>query len=229
MAFAVQIDVTAESCVPSRKLSGKSGRCDGCGVSAHKGIEEHRFLDRLGAGGKANRVMLCPVCHTCMHLDDAGARRAGKIVWLPELSQGELNAMCIAIFSSIRQAKPLRERAEKQGRRQVEELDDMLDQMRALYRDIEHTRTRQVIAHFGDRTAVFDPVDPSFIAQQVARIRMTLPWSEYQTKIDGLRLLPAPKPFSDFIQEVGAGLIGARGPFEWLSEGVRLLKWEGAQ
>jgi len=50
---------------------------------------------------KDNLETICPLCHTCLHINVAGERSRGIIAYLPELTQVEINSsykmlMCIA-------------------------------------------------------------------------------------------------------------------------------------
>ena len=41
---------------------------------------------------------VCPLCHQVFHLSSASITEGGEIIWLPEMTQEDLNRLCIAIF-----------------------------------------------------------------------------------------------------------------------------------
>lgn len=67
-------------------VSAQSGRCSACGIEAPVGMERH-----------AGRL-LCPFCHLTQHLYEAARLRAGKIIWLPKISQADLNRFVATYF-----------------------------------------------------------------------------------------------------------------------------------
>lgn len=64
----------------------------------------HHLDDDHGNNTLSNLVTACPLCHQCFHLGMAGIRKAGIMVWLPEISQGALNNLCRAIFVAVQNA-----------------------------------------------------------------------------------------------------------------------------
>lgn len=64
----------------------------------------HHLDDDHGNNKLTNLVTACPLCHQCHHLGMAGIRRAGVMIWLPEISQSQLNNLCRAIFVAVKNA-----------------------------------------------------------------------------------------------------------------------------
>jgi intracellular multiplication protein IcmJ len=61
----------------------------------------HHMDDDHGNNKLTNLVTACPLCHQCFHLGMAGIRKAGVMVWMPEIPQAELNNLCRAIFVAV--------------------------------------------------------------------------------------------------------------------------------
>lgn len=90
-------------------------RCYYCGFTSKKHQEIHHLNDDHEDNTMDNLVTVCPLCHQNFHLDAASTTNGGKIIWLPEFSQQELNYLCRAIFMAIEEA----EVAETEGREAI--------------------------------------------------------------------------------------------------------------
>lgn len=64
----------------------------------------HHLDDDHGNNKPSNLVTACPLCHQCHHLGMAGIRKAGVMIWLPEISQSQLNNLCRALFVAVKNA-----------------------------------------------------------------------------------------------------------------------------
>lgn len=84
--------------VRSKVLSRDGGRCFFCDFTSQKWQEVHHISDNHDDYSMSNLATTCPLCHQCHHLGVAGSSGGGKIIWLPEMSQTELNHLCRAIF-----------------------------------------------------------------------------------------------------------------------------------
>lgn len=81
------------------KVWERDGRkCYYCGFKADKHQEISHLNEDHSDNSMDNLVTACPLCHQSFHLDTASATNGGKIIWLPEMSQQELNYVCRAIF-----------------------------------------------------------------------------------------------------------------------------------
>lgn len=47
---------------------------------------------------ETNLTTVCPLCHQVNHLNSAYINNGGELIWLPELTQQELNHLCRALF-----------------------------------------------------------------------------------------------------------------------------------
>lgn len=79
--------------------------CYYCGFVSKKHQEIHHLNDDHEDNSMDNLVTACPLCHQNFHLDTATKTNGGKIIWLPEFSQQELNYLCRAIFIAIEEAE----------------------------------------------------------------------------------------------------------------------------
>lgn len=87
-------------------------KCYYCDFVSNKHQEIHHLNDDHEDNSLDNLVTVCPLCHQSYHLDTASTTNGGKIIWLPEFSQQELNYLCRAIFLAIEEA----DEAEAEGR-----------------------------------------------------------------------------------------------------------------
>lgn len=79
--------------------------CYYCGFHSKKHQEIHHLNDDHDDNSPDNLVTVCPLCHQSFHLDTASTTNGGKVIWLPEFSQQELNYLCRAIFIAIEEAE----------------------------------------------------------------------------------------------------------------------------
>lgn len=80
-------------------------KCYYCGFHSPKHQEIHHLNDDHDDNSMDNLVTVCPLCHQNFHLDTVSNTNGGKIIWLPEFSQQELNYLCRAIFIAIEEAE----------------------------------------------------------------------------------------------------------------------------
>lgn len=80
-------------------------KCYFCGFESKKHQEIHHLNDDHKDNSSDNLVTICPLCHQSFHLDTVSNTNGGKIIWLPEFSQQELNYLSRAIFIAIDQAE----------------------------------------------------------------------------------------------------------------------------
>lgn len=79
--------------------------CQGCGMPTKSTqtlksgmFEVHHLDDDHKNNHPNNLITLCPLCHSVFHIGFAGAKGRVKIIWLPEISQNDLNLMCHILF-----------------------------------------------------------------------------------------------------------------------------------
>jgi hypothetical protein len=177
----------------------------------------------LTAANKGRWV--CPLCHACLHLDIAGRMRAGKIIWLPELTQEELNILCLASFLAMRKAGVNRKHAETQA---------MCDQIARLYKTFDR-RAEAVEGFLGEDQALFARQtlsSPGYIASLIVSAQRESKLSPriVAQRVEGLRLLPAPEAFEAYIGKVSR-LVDTQFPVKsWMGRVASdLAKLDAAQ
>lgn len=72
--------------------------CQYCGWRSERFQEIHHKNHNHKDYREQNLATICPLCHQVFHLSSAAITEGGEIIWLPELSQEQLNQLCIAIF-----------------------------------------------------------------------------------------------------------------------------------
>jgi len=66
-------------------------KCLFCGFVSEKYQESHHVDNNHANNDPSNLVTACPFCHGCYHIGFMGTAGKGKIIYLPEVSQSELN------------------------------------------------------------------------------------------------------------------------------------------
>ena len=83
-------------------LSRDKNTCRYCGFVSPKWQEIHHLNDNHQDSSPDNLATVCPFCHQCFHLGLAGSTSGGVLIWLPELTQAELNHLARAAFIAMR-------------------------------------------------------------------------------------------------------------------------------
>lgn len=195
----LNLSVSVKPCLPGRVMSNDQAkrpmRCEACGAP---GGATGALLERhlVGANGEK---FLCPLCHSCLHLDVAGRMRAGRVIWLPEMSQEQLNLMCLSMFVAIGKAGVYRKNTSTKG---------IVESSARLYHAFE--RRAESIELFLGGSAVKSLMprqslsSPTYIASLLQRAQREAKLTPRQlaARVDGMRLLPAPKAFASYIDQV---------------------------
>lgn len=95
----MRLAISRANCQPLRPGATIGGRCGGCKIELPEGLEWHALPARKGE--QARRVRLCPSCHLTQHLDVAGQRDAGHMIWCPELQQAQINLLTNIVAGAI--------------------------------------------------------------------------------------------------------------------------------
>lgn len=82
-----------------------SFRCYFCNFESKRHQEIHHLNDDHEDNSLDNLVTICPLCHQNFHLDTASTTNGGKIIWLPEMTQQELNYLSRAIYIASDEAE----------------------------------------------------------------------------------------------------------------------------
>ena len=86
-----------------RILKRDSYRCCYCGFSSIEGMDivnvDHNFLNNSGS----NVLTACSMCTQCFFIDAIGKSDfgGGVLIYLPELTQAQLNGLCHVLFFNI--------------------------------------------------------------------------------------------------------------------------------
>lgn len=82
-----------------RVLARDKNTCQGCGFKADKFQEIHHRNGDHSDFREVNLETLCPLCHQVFHPVMASISMSASMIWLPEMTQVELNRLLFAIFS----------------------------------------------------------------------------------------------------------------------------------
>lgn len=177
---------------PKPALNDKCYACDAPGGCNKSMLETHYF-------GKDKSVFLCPLCYSALHLDEAGIENSGVVIWLPEISQEQLNLICLAIFISLKKSSRLGG---------DEESKKMVEHMVWLYKKFEkrsepiHTL---LASESKSNSKQFQAAgSTAYIANLFVKTMRDKNMSsrEIAEKTKGLKLLPNPEKFKAYIDEL---------------------------
>lgn len=204
----LNLSVSTQPCVPGRpqgpSLRQRPERCETCGAPGGAGgvlLEEH-----IVTAGKAK--YLCPLCHSCLHLDVAGRKKAGRVIWLPEIPQAQLNIMCLSMFVAFSKAGVNRKNEQTKG---------VTDCAARFYQAFEKRAEPVEVFLGGSAVKSLMPrsslSSPTHIASLLVRSQREAKLSAktMAARVDGLRLLPAPKAFDDYIGKVSR-IVASKAP-----------------
>lgn len=213
----LNLGVSAQPCIPKKTMTYaqdlRPSRCETCGAP---GGERGGFLE-AHIVAKDKRRYLCPLCHACLHLDVAGRIKAGRVIWLPELSQEKLNLLCLSMFVALGQNGPKSTSA-------------VIESAKRLYGAFER-RSESIELLLGGgvaksplpRQSLSSPTHIASLLVQVQR-QSGLSAREMAERIDGMRLLPSPNAFSDYIDNVAQFTSKTCPPKDWLLRATKALE-----
>lgn len=171
-------------------IRADGNRCRFCGLASAKWMEIFHLDGDHANTTRANLATACPLCHQCDHLHLAGLENGGMIIWLPEIEQGVLNALAVAIFVAIVRKAPYADAAR-----------EMYAQLQSRAALIEE-RTGQGASH------------PSLWARELA----ALDPKDYERRhaaLAGIRLLPVAARFLSPIRYWAASEFRAAPVDDW--------------
>lgn len=84
-------------------------KCYYCNFESKRHQEIHHLNDDHTDNSPDNLVTVCSLCHQNFHLDTASTTNGGKIIWLPEFTQQELNYLSRAIFIAVDESDKVNE------------------------------------------------------------------------------------------------------------------------
>jgi hypothetical protein len=209
----LNLSVSSQPCLPGKQTPVDEQRPQTCGTCGAPGGPKGELLEGHIVGANKRRY-LCPLCHACLHLDYAGRMNAGRIVWLPELSQEELNILCLASFVAMR-----REGVNRNDPKAVA----MVKQIVRLYQSFE--KRAEAVELFLGGGANQSPLPrqalshPTYVASLIVKAQQDakLDARTLAKRVEGLRLLPARKAFERYVAQASR-IIASQGPVDqWMS------------
>jgi len=140
--------------------------CRCCGFTSKKYQRVIPFGSQAGQeDGADSLITVCTFCEMCFALERAGHTTSGILVWLPELSQAELNHVMRAIYVARASENPLKAAA---------------------------SRTLEVlVSRRGEAKKRLGTDDPLLFATALQEEVDDKTYAERTAKIEGIRLIPA--------------------------------------
>ena len=85
---------------PLRKhiLERDHNRCSACGLEMSRHMEVRNIDGDHNNQDESNLVCICPFCHLCDHIGPTGFASAGLVIGTTNITQGQLNALTLAIW-----------------------------------------------------------------------------------------------------------------------------------
>lgn len=145
----------------------------------------HHVNDDHSDNSMQNLMTACCFCHQCFHLGLAGIHGGGKLIWLPEVSQSDLNNIARAIFVA------------RSGK------GSYAEQATSLFGVLE-SRAQVIEEAFGRGSS-----NPAVLGQVFLELNDQA-YAERSSRISGVRLLPLPGRFASQI----AFWMGEKGAYK---------------
>lgn len=169
-----------------RALERDDFSCRFCTFRSPKWQEVHHFNDDHHDNRLENLVTTCQYCHMCQHIGLWGSKREAVLIWLPEMSQVELNHLVRSIqvarfWAGQRQADAASAVATAQTRAVAESARVIGDAAAGVFGALK--------ARMDRAAEIFKTSDP----QDLANVLMRAPDEIFQRKdswTQGMRLLP---------------------------------------
>lgn len=185
-------------------LERDENTCRYCGFHSEKYQNVHHRDLNLGNLKEDNLVTACVFCHQCFYLEQVSQMESGMLIWLPELSQAQLNNIARAVYVGRISQGPIAEASRKV-------YDVLLARREAA---VERVST--------DNPFILSTVLKDYLAPKAYALR--------GKKLDGLRLFPLDKrmvqegelKFNQFPQILAYwrsknGPFGGKAPTDWVA------------
>lgn len=158
-----------------RVLKRDDYTCQACGWRSEEFQELHHRDGDHSNYKEANLETLCPLCHQLFHPSSATISGGGFMIWLPELTQAELNRLSFPLFWALAAGTthPLYSVARSTYA--------MLDQRRV---ELESHVGRSDAASFGQILLRLSPEEYKKRAETMAPIKMLASPKRFQVEID---------------------------------------------
>ena len=137
---------------------------------------------------ESNLVTVCPLCHQAHHLNSAYINNGAELIWLPEITQQELNHLCRALFV----ANQIREESGGKYKNYISDLA-----FSYIWQTLLYNRKTILETKFGEGCS-----DLGKFAQVLLDIQQEQP-KKYQNRsswVKHFKLLPNPRRFHEQIQ-----------------------------
>lgn len=195
-------------------------RCPYCGHQAEKYQEVHHKDDDHKNNSPDNLACDCPLCHQVFHIGLAGMREGAVLAYVPELTQAELNHLCLMIWL-LTEVKSDRYANHPESVRitrlvsRAKEIDAQLWIRNGAVLLIMQAALKDV----GFPEEMAKKVKLSYISPTLlANVLMNLDDDTYARRgelLGGLRLLPRPVPFRPQIEYWAGEQDKSMPPFAW--------------
>lgn len=219
----LSLSVSSKPCLPERKqaLDAANPRPTACEICGAPGGHDGLLLERhLVSKDRVKHV--CPICHHCLHLDFAGMKKSGRIIWLPELSQETLNLLSLSMFLVVKSTPPSQEKSDS---------TELLAHAKNLYGTLRK-RAEHVEVALGANVNAFEKMLPRSSLSEPQHIASLIVYAQRQAKLSelvmakrvkGLRFLPNPNYFSRYIDALSL-IVDKSYPVSTWMESVRAFR-----
>lgn len=159
----------------SRILKRDDYTCQGCGWRSEEFQELHNIDGDHSNFREANLETLCPLCHQLFHPCATSISGGGFMIWLPELTQAELNRLTFPMFWALSegQKNPLYSVSRA--------VYSMLDQRRV---ELESHVGKSDAASFGQMLLKLSPEDYAKRFETLAPFKLLASQKRFQTEIE---------------------------------------------
>ena len=161
--------------VRNKILQRDGNTCQGCGWVSKEFQEIHHRDHDHSNFKESNLETLCPLCHQLFHPATASITGGGYMIWLPEISQVELNRLLFPLFAVLKTgpSHPLFP---------VSKAVWGLLEMKKVY--LENQIGKSDPGVFGQMLLNLNPEDYANRAQTMSAIKMLANPSRFETEID---------------------------------------------
>lgn len=188
VAFQKRQSASSFSSKKAKVLERDKNTCCYCGFSATSYFEVVNRDGNYSNNSFDNLLTACPLCSQCLFIESVGKSSfgGGRLAYIPELSQGDLNAIALAIFLTIAGNKGHLEKATQLYR----SLKDRISTVEKEFGD-GYSDPQALISIFFDQSASVEELNSSKIFK-------------------GLRILPNYAKYKDQLNSWLKELAGAK-------------------
>ncbi|MBF4374371.1 HNH endonuclease [Vibrio anguillarum] len=151
-------------------------QCESCHIEMTRGFNIHHKDGDHSNNAPSNFSIRCRLCHLCEHLGFVGQNNLGVVVYAPNLTQAQLNALQILVFS----VRSLIGDTKKHSS-DYEQLKPIHQQLDMLYRNLQSTSATV--------SRIYNTCDPLHFANAFLAMSEDDYQKRSETNYSGLRLL----------------------------------------